>query len=174
MEQKKEKRTNYIILLVIIILLLVGVMAVLTSRLFSTKEEEKSTGRLVYEANVVVEDAESLQDAVDKMYEKAKEGQMALEMQTEATSRDGKKFKCYLANSKRNNYDMFMVFYLDETQEEIYRTGLIPIGARIENFDLEEPLKSGNHEITIVFNQVEDDQETIHAQVNVGLTLIVQ
>lgn len=99
---------------------------------------------------------------------------MALKMQTQAVSSDGKLFDCYLGNSTSNRYDMFLVLYLDETQEEIYRTGLIPIGAHIEQFELEEALPSGTYEATLVFNQVEEDQETIHAQVNVGLVLVVK
>ena len=102
------------------------------------EQESASSKQFSYEANVVVDDAESLQDAVNQLIEKAKEGQMALEMKTEAHSEDGKTFTCFLANSLSNNYDMFMVFYRDDTQEEIYRTGLIPVGARIEEFTLED------------------------------------
>lgn len=129
---------------------------------------------MTYQANVIVDDPESLQDAIDAMIEKAQEGQMALEMKSEAISLDGKNFSCYLANSSSNNYDMFMVLYRDDTQEEIYRTSLIPIGARIEEFTLEDALETGSYEITIVYNQVEEDLKTIHAQVNVGLTLVVK
>lgn len=174
MEQEKNKHKKKSVIFFFVIILLVGIITTLLFMLLSKEEEQASSGAMVYEANVVVDDAEALQDAVDKLFQKAKEGYMTLEMQTEAYSEDGKVFTCHLANSNMNNYDMFMVFYLDDTQEEIYRTGLIPIGARIEEFTLEKPLESGNYEVTIVYNQVEEDRETIHAQVNVGLTLIVQ
>lgn len=173
--EKEKNKQKKVIILFIVIILLIGIIAALLIILLSPKEgEESSEGILTYEANVVVDDADALQDAVNELFQKAKEGQMALEMQTEAHSEDGRTFTCHLANSNMNNYDMFMVFYRDDTQEEIYRTGLIPIGARIEEFTLEEPLESGIHEITIVYNQVKEDRESIHAQVNVGLTLVVK
>ena len=40
--------------------------------------------------------------------------------------------------------------------------------------ELEKVLEKGIHEITIVYNQIEEDLETVHAQVNVGLQLVVQ
>lgn len=178
MQNGMNKNRNGIILSVIIILLLVVIAALGVRVLLPSGGEEPGTGTenngMAYEANIVVDDADALQDAVNRLYEKAKEGQMALEMQTVANSEDGTNFTCYLANAAKNNYDMFMVLYLDDTQQEIYRTGLIPIGARMETFVLEETLEPGSHEATLVFNQVEDDRETIHAQVNVGLTLVVK
>lgn len=130
-------------------------------------------GTFTYDSTVVLEDPETLQKLVDEMVSKAKEGTMTLEMQVDAVSSDGLTFSCYLANALENNYDMFMTLYLDETQEEIYRSGLIPLGGRIESFTLETALEKGNHVCTLVFNQVEADMQTIHAQVNVGLNLIV-
>ncbi len=130
-------------------------------------------GILTYDSTVVLDDPETLQKLVDEMVRKAEEGTMTLEMQVDAVSGDGITFSCYLANALENNYDMFLTLYLDETQEEIYRTGLIPLGGRIETFSLEKALEKGSHSCTLVFNQVEEDLQTIHAQVNVGLNLIV-
>lgn len=172
-------RKRNVIILAVIIILMAAVIAVLGIMLLRSPKQETAeagerTGGMAYEANVITDDADALQDAVNRLIEKAKEGQMSLEMQTVASSEDGRNFTCHLANSVKNNYDMFMVIYLDATQQEIYRTGLIPIGARIEEFTLEEVLEPGTYEATIVYNQVEEDRETIHAQVNVGLTLIVK
>lgn len=175
MEKEKNSQKRNFIILLLIFLLLIAIITVLLALLLMPKEQESASSKqFSYEANVVVDDAESLQDAVNQLIEKAKEGQMALEMKTEAHSEDGKTFTCFLANSLSNNYDMFMVFYRDDTQEEIYRTGLIPVGARIEEFTLEDALAPGTYDITVVYNQVESDRETIHAQVNVGLILVVK
>lgn len=183
MEQgsRKEKsgKKGVILLAAIIILLLAAVIVLLVVMLLR-KEPEKpqeipaAGGVLTYDASVVLDDPETLQKLVDEMVRKAEEGMMTLEMQVDAVSSDGLTFSCYLANAVENNYDMFMTLYLDETQEEIYRTGLIPLGGRIESFTLAEALEEGNHTCTLVFNQVEEDLQTIHAQVNVGLNLIVK
>lgn len=178
-ENTKAGNKRFAILVAIVAVMLIAivvlvVMLMMKPEVVTVVESSTSGEKLTYETKIVTSDPETLQAAVDSLMEKAKDGHMNLQMRTQAISADGKTFSCFLANSLRNNYDMFMVFYLDETQEEIYRTGLIPLGARIEEFTLEEPLPKGSHEITIVFNQVEEDLETIHAQVNVGLTLIVE
>lgn len=171
-KKKSSKKLIIVLLMFVVVAAVIGAIVII--KIKGDSDSDKEDGILEYEANVIVDDPADFQAAMDEMAEKAKEGQMSLHMQTEAYSKDGKTFSCFLANSEKNNYDMFMVFYDDETQEEIYRTGLIPIGARIEEFVLEKPLTEGNHSITIVFNQVEEDKKTIHSQVNVGLTLIVQ
>lgn len=161
-----------VVLLIAVIVLLV-IMLVGKNNREETNQDYQKQGPLGYAANVITTDPQTLQDAVNDMLAKAEEGQMVLEMKTEAYSSDGINFSCYLANATENNYDMFMVFYDDETREEILRTGLIPIGGRIEDFSLSEKLDKGKHTITIVFNQVEEDMTTIHSQVNVGLDLVV-
>lgn len=180
-ENRKNGRAVKALLATVIILLLAAVIALLI--LIIIKKDPGQTnpsanpvsdGRtLTYDSTVVLDDPETLQKLVDEMVRKAEEGTMTLEMQVDAVSDDGITFTCYLANALENNYDMFMTLYLDETQEEIYRTGLIPLGGRIESFTLERALEKGSHSCTLVFNQVETDMQTIHAQVNVGLNLIV-
>lgn len=178
-----QKKNMWII--VAIIVLLLAVIAVMGAMLFRSMMQGEAPGAgnaasgstpgaLGYETNVITSDPKTLQDAVDRMYEKAAEGQMALEMQLEASSEDGKTFHCYLANSADNRYDMFMILSLDSTQQEIYRTGLIPVGGRIESFTLDQKLQSGTYTATLVYVQVEADKATEHARVNVGLTLVVQ
>ncbi len=185
MEQDKVTlNKKYLVLTAVILVLLAALMAVAIVAMIALRQAKGSAGKevasdptdgvIAYESNLITDDADALQNAVDALYEKAKEGEMALKMQTEAVSSDGKNFQCFLANSEANSYDMYMVFYEDATGQEIYRSGLIPVGSRIEEFTLNEKLGSGSHEITIVYNQVESDKQTIHAQVNVGLTLIVQ
>lgn len=178
MQQTTEKKNNKgLILCILVIAVLFIALFVLGFYIISSKTastQAKDDNKLTYDANVIVDDADSLQNAVDSLYEQVKEGHMVLEMKTMATSTDGTNFTCTLANAKENKYDMFMALYLDETQEEIYRSGLIPLGGKIEEFTTTKELVSGTHEATLVFNQVEEDKETIHAQVNVGLQLIVK
>ncbi len=189
MDKEKNKNKSLWIILAIVVVLLLAVVAVLVAILLNKNAnsgnsgiseqgvEESSIGAsgtvLAYETNVVATDAETLQDMYDKMVEEAKEGTMALEMQTEANSTNGTDFTCYIANAYNNKYDMFVVIYDDETQQELYRSGLIPLGSRIESFTSSVKLEPGTHVGTIVYNQVEDDHATIHAQVNIGLNLIV-
>jgi hypothetical protein len=98
---------------------------------------------------------------------------MTLKMKTTAHSTDGLNFACALANSPDNRYDMFMTLYLDETGEELYKSGLIPLGMEIGTFQINRKLDPGTYDATLVYTQVNDDKATIHSTVNVGLTLSV-
>lgn len=178
----KAGRRAMLIALAAVVIILLAAVAVLLVMVLAGKEPAPTGtpnsaavggSTFTYDSTVVLDDPDTLQKLVDEMVRKAEEGTMTLEMQVDAVSSDGKTFSCFLANAVENNYDMFMTLYLDETQEEIYRTGLIPLGGRIETFTLEKELGNGNHSCTLVFNQVEKDMQTIHAQVNVGLNLIV-
>lgn len=170
MTQKKQT-----IIIVIMTIILIGAAAVIGALAWKGRQPEPAAQKAsgVYDTNVVLDDPKTLQDAVDEMLQKAAEGQMAIEMQVVANSTDGENFNCYLANSIENSYDMYMVLYLDETGEEIYRSGLIPLGGRIESFQISKKLSPGTHICTVEYNQVEADGVTPHAQVNVGLDLIV-
>lgn len=171
MKWSKEKRLILILSFMLLIILGVGI-----SILLHRNQQEESASPLSgnqYDVNVVVDDPVTLQQRVDEMVAKAAQGQMTLEMEVSASSQDGKNFTCYLSNALENSYDMYMIITLDETQEELCRTGLIPLGGRIEKFETNKVLKPGTYTCTLTYVQVEEDGETIHAQVNVGLDLNV-
>ena len=184
MDKETKKNKRLWIILAIVVVLLIAVIAVLVVALLKKGNESNAqqasenigNGSAVYEyeSSAVATDPVTLQELYDKMLEEAKEGTMALEMQTEASSSNGTDFACYIANAVNNKYDMFVVIYNDETQEEIYRSGLIPVGSRIESFTSSKKFKPGTYVGTIVYNQVEDDHATIHVQVNLGLNLNVK
>jgi hypothetical protein len=175
LEKEKGNKNSVILIIVIIILLaVIGVLAwmVLHPKQEVVSEETSADEGLAYDTGAVALDEKSLQDALDAMM--AKDGTMALEMKMNAYSRDGMNYDCDIANSPRNKYDMYMILYLDETQEELYRSGLIPVGKRIDHLAVSRALESGTHSCTLTYVQVEDDHKTTHATLTVGLNLVVE
>jgi heme/copper-type cytochrome/quinol oxidase subunit 2 len=185
-KEKKNSKRLWIILAIVVFVLLAAIAVLvvvlinksnqskLSSQNNEVQQNQTSSGyEFQYETSAIATDPVTLQELYNEMLEKAEDGTMALEMKTEAVSSDGTVFDCYIANAINNKYDMFVVIYLDETQEEVYRSGLIPLGSRIESFTTSRVVEPGTHVGTIVYNQVEDDHSTIHAQVNIGLNLIV-
>lgn len=139
------------------------------------KEEETSKKILGYESNVIANKDDDIQSMVDDMMQKAEEGNISLEYENIAYSSDGKNFTCYIANAVKNNYDLFLALYEDTTfKNELYLSGLIPIGSAIEGFTIDEKLEKGEHNMVLAVTQVEDDHETIHSQVLVQITLVVK
>jgi len=181
---EKEKSNKKLgVILGVVIVALVAVIGVLAWKLTHQPQPEvvekepevtEDANALAYDSSAVATDEDSLRRAVDDLAKKAAEGTMALEMRTTANSTDGENFTCTLANAAENRYDMYMTIYLDDTGEEIYKSGLIPLGMQIETFKTKRKLDPGTYETTLVYNQVEKDRATLHSKVSVGLTLTVK
>ncbi len=152
-------------------LALLMLAAILLFGFAGCKKQEEEKPKIGYADGVtVVDDPDALQKAVDEMYEKVADGNIALEYRGEATSEDGENFSCYIANSLNNSYDMYLQIFADEAlTDQLLLTGLIRPGSAFDNLTLEHPLESGNHTVYVAFTQVEEDLETIHAQVIVTM-----
>ena len=115
-----------------------------------------------------------MQKAVDEMYAHAAEGGVTLEYKNDARSTDGENFSCYIANAAENRYDMYLQIFADsELTDQLLLTGLIRPGSAFDNISLEHPLDPGTHRVYVAFTQVEEDLETIHAQVMVTMDFTV-
>jgi hypothetical protein len=173
---KKSGSKKTVVLIVLLLLIIVAGGGFIVWLINHDKAEETNGTGLGYEANVVT-DEDSLQDLVDGMVERAKDGSMALEFKNQATSSDGQNFSCYIANSVKNKYDMYLGIYLTSEesgeQEELYLTQLIKPGSGIESFQTSRKLEPGTYDTVIIFTQVKDDHATIHSQVSVEYTLTV-
>ena len=126
------------------------------------------------EGVTAVEDGDALQKAVDEMYKKAAEGSIALEFKNTAASKDGVHFDLYLANSESNSYDMFIAIYGDNAlTDQLFLSGLLRPGTAFSTITLDHALEPGTHTVYVVHTQVEEDLETIHAQVVITMEFVV-
>lgn len=176
-EEKQVKETHLLkkrILAIIIIFVIISATAIILWKIFSSKGDENVS--IGYESGAVtVTDQDELQKMIDGMIQKTKDGTMSLEYKNVAVSNNGRDFSCYIANSIKNKYDMFFGIYKDATlKDELYLTELIPPGSGMKNIQLKKQLKSGTHNVVLVFTQVREDHKTIKSQISVQLTLSVK
>ena len=140
------------------------------------QQEENSGLKIGYatEGVTATEDQNSLQAAVDDMMKKAEDGKMALEFQNTAYSDDGVNFSLYLANSEKNSYDMFIAIYADEDfTDQLFLSQLLRPGTAFRTLTLDHALEPGTHTVYVVHTQVEEDLNTIHAQVIITMEFVV-
>lgn len=168
--QKSGKRMG---IKLIPVYLIAVVCVALFSWVVSGKEGGKSI-ELGYEENaVVVTDEDELQKLVDEMMQN-KDGEISLEYKHIASSIDGSNFTCYIANSAKNKYDMYIGIYTDATyEEELYLSQLLKPGSGIKEFKCNKKLAPGAYDAILVFTLVKDDHETIHTQTPVTFTMNV-
>ena len=92
---------------------------------------------------------------MDKAIANARDGMVSLKYQNDAYSSDGVTFKCYLANSGSNLYDMFLTIFSDvELTDQVYLSGLVPPGSGFEEITLDHALDPGTHRVYVTQSQV--------------------
>lgn len=112
----------------VIIALLLGVVAFLLIRPATTNIDDQGVPKIGYatEATVLL-DQQSLQAAMDEAMANARDGNIGLYYQNDATSNDGINFDCFIGNSSSNVYDMFLTIFADaELTDQIFLSGLVP------------------------------------------------
>lgn len=137
--------------------------------------DEEPKIKYATEGVTAVEDPDAFQKAVDNMYDKASQPGIGLEYKNSASSSDGTNFACYIANAAENTYDMFITIFGDaELTEQLYLSDLLRPGQAFSTLELEKKLDKGTHTVYVAFTQVEEDLETIHAQVIVTMDFTVK
>jgi len=176
MEKKKNSMTIVIALLCALLVVMVVAIVFLLRRPAQGEPPAASGPKIGYatEGVTAVEDPEALQKAVDEMMETPPNA-MTLEYRNDATSTDGENFECYIANAVENDYDMFIAIYGDnEMSDELFVSQLLRPGSAFETLKLNHSLEEGTHRVNVAFTQVEEDLETIHAQLVVTMDFHVQ
>ena len=179
--KQQQRRSPLVLVLIIIIVALAAAAVVLVVGRFSEKAPEpvqlgdNQTPLIGYEEGVtVVDDPDALQKAVDKMYEDAAKGGVPVEYKNGASSKDGTKFDCYIANPATSPRDIFITIFADpEYNDQLYLSGLIPPGKALREIELDKKLTAGNHTVYVAYTQVEDDHATIFQQVVVTMDFVV-
>ena len=62
-----------------------------------------------------------------------------------------------IVNESINNYPQIVVITRNDTGDEIYRSGGIPVGSKIETAKLAVDLPAGTYECTALFHNVNPD-----------------
>lgn len=185
-EQGKKSNRFLILLLIVLIVLMGGVLAaVLLNRgggnavpdSGGTPSAAVGGARIGYAESAVILEQDSLQKAVDEMYEKVKDGNVALDYKNSAVSSDGQTFACYINNSERNKYDMFIGIYADKAYtDELYVSELLRPGTGFDQITLNRSLDKGTHTVYVAYNLVdeEDGEQVIKGQLVVTMEFTVQ
>lgn len=107
----------------------------------------------VQEGGLTLKSKEEIQEELNR---KVEEGMINISMNTSPVFEDGKaKGDLMIVNSERNNYPQVVYIVLKDTQEEIYRSGAIPVGSKIEYAPLDVDLDPGVYDCVAYFNNVD-------------------
>lgn len=114
-------------------------------------------------------DQNSLQAAMNEAMKNAQDRNVALKYKNDATSKDGKTFQCYIANSGGNIYDMFLTICSDPTMEDqLFLSKLLRPGTGYDHITLDRALERGDHTVYVAVTLVDTNEageQVIKAQV---------
>lgn len=135
---KKKKTVIIVGSIVVLLLVIIGVLIFLLLR----KDEEGSDGYVIDESNY--------QQIQEDMADEVAEGYFETYMNTTWTFADGtaKTEDAVLGNSPNNIKPIRCEVILNDTQEVVYKTGVLPVGAVLDPFQLDKDLDAGTYEAT--------------------------
>lgn len=93
----------------------------------------------------------------EELHQKMQEGMMNISMNTNPCFDSGtSEGNLLITNADFNRYPQIVEIYRDDTGELIYKSGAIPVGARLDYAKLSVDLPMGIYDCTAHFNQIDD------------------
>lgn len=161
-EQKKKKRKKIFIL---IFLLIVIIAAVITFLLLSKPKETMTK--------------ENYKQIMEDMGEQVDDGYFETYMNTNWTFPDGSSetTDAVLGNSPNNKKPIRCEVMLVDTEEVVFSTGVLPVGAELPPFKLDVDLDAGTYEavcMVYLLNEDEDGAYTDYSNAGFNVTITVE
>jgi hypothetical protein len=154
---------------VVIIIALIGVILYLVLR----PNKEQDTVLPDNRATIVT--SENVQDVLEQETEPVVAGTYYCSMNTEWHFKDSSQpsYDAYVTNSTDNSYTVYFDVTLEDTNELVYSSPYMEVGAELQDLTLTEPLSAGEYPAIVTYHLVDDQHETL-SSVSVTVTLIVE
>ena len=149
----------------LVILAVVGLAAALTLGIFTAvrmlrkpaaSKDDPKTG-IVYDDAAIEGGWDNLspEEIAEKLNEKVAEGMINISMNTAPIFEDGSsEGNLMLVNESINNYPQKVQIVRNDTGEQIYESGAIAVGSKIERAKLDVVLPAGTYECTAYFHNL--------------------
>ena len=157
---KQAKGNIRVVLAVVFLACAIGAGIFLITRLASkplAKEEASAQTGIVYDSSAVEGgwDQMTPEEIAEKLNEKVAEGMINISMNTapyfEDSTAEG---NLMIVNESINNYPQKVQIVRNDTGEQIYESGAIAVGSKIEHAKLDAALPAGTYECTAYFHNL--------------------
>ena len=152
----------------LVILAIVGLAAAITIGIFTAvrlirkpaqSKDDPKTG-IVYDDSAVEGGWDNLspEEIAEKLNEKVAEGMINISMNTAPYFEDGTADgNLMIVNESINNYPQKVQIVRNDTGEQIYESGAIAVGSKIERAKLDVALPAGTYECTAYFHNLDPE-----------------
>ena len=163
-DHPKQTRLNIrVVLAVAFLVCAIGAGIFLITRLVSkplTKEDARGQTGIVYDSSAVEGGWDNLspEEIAEKLNEKVAEGMINISMNTAPYFENGKaEGNVMIVNESINNYPQKVQIVRNDTGEQIYESGAIAVGSKIERAKLDVVLPAGTYECTAYFHNLDPE-----------------
>ena len=160
-DHPKQTRLNIrVVLAVAFLVCAIGAGIFLITRLVSkplTKEDARGQTGIVYDSSAVEGGWDNLspEEFAEKLNEKVAEGMINISMNTAPYFENGaSEGNVMIVNEAINNYPQKVQIIRNDTGEQIYESGAIAVGSKIEHAKLNTTLPAGTYECTAYFHNL--------------------
>ena len=158
-KRKTKLSPIHISLIVLTVLVVIAVIVTFAVRKDEPKEPAAQSG-IVYDASAIEGGWDSLspEEIAEKLNEKVAEGMINISMNTAPYFEDGaSEGNVMIVNEAINNYPQKVQITRNDTGEQIYESGAIAVGSKIERARLDVVLPAGTYECTAYFHNLDPD-----------------
>ena len=165
---------------VIFLVLLVGAGIFLAVRLLHKPADAalaSSKSGIVYDSSAVEGGWDNLspEEIAEKLNEKVAEGMINISANTAPIFEDGSsEGNLMLVNESINNYPQKVQIVRNDTGEQIYESGAIAVGSKIERAKLDVVLPAGTYECTAYFHNLDPETGDIIGTAGAIITITIQ
>ena len=169
----------------LVILAVVGLAAALTVGIFTAvrmirkpaaSKDDPKTG-IVYDSSAVEGGWDNLspEEIEARLNEKVAEGMINISANTAPIFEDGaSEGNLMLVNESINNYPQMVQIVRNDTGEQIYESGAIAVGSKIERARLDVVLPAGTYECTAYFHNLDPETGDIIGTAGAIITITIQ
>ena len=161
-DHPKQARLNIrVVLAVAFLVCAIGAGIFLITRLASkplSKEEARAQTGIVYDSSAVEGGWDNLspEEIAEKLNEKVAEGMINISMNTapyfEDSTAEG---NLMIVNESINNYPQKVQIVRNDTGEQIYESGAIAVGSKIEHAKLDAALPAGTYAVSYTLHNLD-------------------
>ena len=177
---KQAKGNIRVVLAVVFLACAIGAGIFLITRLASkplSKEEARAQTGIVYDSSAVEGGWDNLspEEIAEKLNEKVAEGMINISMNTAPYFENGKaEGNVMIVNESINNYPQQVEFVRNDTGEQIYESGAIAVGSKIERAKLDVVLPAGTYECTAYFHNLDPETGDIIGTAGAIINITIQ
>ena len=157
---KQAKGSIRVVLAVAFLACAIGAGIFLITRLASkplSKEEARAKAGIVYDSSAVEGGWDNLspEEIAERLNQKVEEGMINISMNTAPYFENGaSEGNVMIVNEAINNYPQKVQIIRNDTGEQIYESGAIAVGSKIEHAKLNTTLPAGTYECTAYFHNL--------------------